>query len=176
MDPVGVAARDLRECLLIQARTYHSGDGNLRRFIERHIDNMEKRQYEAIKRDMDLTAMRMVRLAKIVQNMEPKPGRGFSTDETHYITPDVYVQKMGDDYRVSLNEDGLPKLKVSNYYKSAMSGGSGQAKDYIQDKFRSAVWLIRSIHQRQNTIEKLLRALLDSSRTFLIKDRSTSVL
>ncbi|MEC8022966.1 MAG: RNA polymerase factor sigma-54 [Myxococcota bacterium] len=167
MDPVGVAARDLKECLLIQARTYHSGDGTLRRFIERHLENMEKRNYDAIKRDMDLSHDELVRLAKIVQNMEPKPGRGFNTDETHYITPDVYVHKMGDEYVVTLNEDGLPKLKVSNYYRSAMTGGSGQTKSYIQDKFRSAVWLIRSIHQRQNTIRKVTESIVRFQRDFL---------
>ncbi len=169
MDPVGVAARDLRECLLIQARTYHSGDGTLRRFIERHLTNMERRNYTAITRDLGIDHDEMVRCARIISNMEPKPGRGFVTEDTHYITPDVYVQKMGDEYSVTLNEDGMPKLKISNFYRNAMSGGGGATKDYIQEKFRSAVWLIRSIHQRQNTIRKVTESIVRFQRTFLDK-------
>ena len=99
--------------------------------------------------------------------MEPKPGRGFATDDTHYITPDVYVQKMDDDYVVSLNEDGMPKLKVSNFYRSAMADGKGKTKEYIQERFRSAVWLIRSIHQRQNTIKKVTESIVRFQREFL---------
>lgn len=169
MDPVGVAARDLKECLSLQARTYYSGDQILRKFVEQHLSNYEKRNYNAIIRDLGIDQDELIRCVKIVQNMEPKPGRGFATDDTHYITPDVYVHKMGEDYAVTLNEDGLPKLKISNFYKSAMSGGKGDTKDYIQDKFRSAVWLIRSIHQRQNTIRKVTESIVRFQREFLDK-------
>ena len=167
MDPVGVAARDLSECLLIQVRTFHAGDGNLRKIVERHIGNMEKKNYQAIMRDLSIDQDELIRCAKIVQALEPKPGRGFVNDDTHYITPDVYVHKIGEDYRVTLNEDGMPKLKISNFYKAAMS--DGKAKDYIQDKFRSAVWLIRSIHQRQNTIRKVTESIVRFQREFLDK-------
>lgn len=169
MDPVGVAARDLRECLLIQARTYHSGDGTLRKFIDRHLENYEKKKYSAIMKDLDIDQDELIRCAKTVGQMEPKPGRGFHTEDTHYITPDVYVHKLGDDYSVSLNEDGMPKLKVSNFYRAAMADGKNATKDYIQEKFRSAVWLIRSIHQRQNTIKKVTESIVRFQRAFLDK-------
>jgi len=165
MDPVGVAARDLRECLLIQARTYHSGDRTLRKLIERHLGNLERRNHAAILKDLNLELDELIRCAKIVQSMEPKPGRGFQSDETRYITPDVYIRKMGDDYSVTLNEDGMPKLKISSFYREAMA--RGKAKDYIQEKFRSAVWLIRSIHQRQNTIRKVTESIVRFQRDFL---------
>ena len=167
MDPVGVGARDLRECLLIQSRTYHSGDANLRKVISEHLGNMEKRNYQAIERSLGIDREELIRCARIIGNMEPKPGRGFVTDDTHYITPDVYVHKMGEEYVVTLNEDGLPKLKISSFYRNAMSGGKGATKEYIQEKFRSAVWLIRSIHQRQNTIRKVTESIVRFQRDFL---------
>ncbi len=167
MDPVGVAARDLTECLSQQARTHYPGDSTLRKFIEQHLTNYEKRNYAGIMRDLGIDQEELIRCAKIVQNMEPKPGRGFATDDTHYITPDVYVHKIGDEYRVTLNEDGLPKLKISSFYRNAMAGGKGATKDYIQEKFRSAVWLIRSIHQRQNTIRKVTESIVRFQRDFL---------
>ena len=174
LDPVGVAARNLSECLLIQARTYHAGDVHLRKIIDRHLGNMEKRNYSAITKDLGIDQAELIRCAKIIGNMEPKPGRGFVTEDTHYITPDVYVHKMGDEYVVTLNEDGLPKLKISSFYRNAMTSGEGKTKDYIQDKFRSAVWLIRSIHQRQNTIRKVTQSIVRFQREFL--DRGPQLL
>jgi RNA polymerase sigma-54 factor len=169
MDPVGVAARDLCECLLIQCTTYHAGDATLRQIITHHMDNLKKRNYPAITRDLQITQGELIRCARIISNMEPKPGRGFHTEDTHYITPDVYVHKMGDEYVVVLNEDGLPKLKVSSFYRNAVMSQDGAAKEYIQDKFRSAVWLIRSIHQRQDTIRKVTESIVQFQREFLEK-------
>jgi RNA polymerase sigma-54 factor len=167
MDPVGVAARDLRECLTIQARTFHPGDAVMRKIIERHMGHLERRNYAAIQKDLGISEEELFRIAKTIGQMEPKPGRMFQSEETQYVTPDVYVQKVGDDYLVTLNEDGMPKLKVSNYYKGAMGDGSGKTKDYIQEKFRSAVWLIRSIHQRQNTIRKVTESIVRFQREFM---------
>ncbi len=167
MDPVGVAARDLKECLQIQARTYHAGDATLRKIIERHLVHLEKKNFGAILKDLQITEEELIRCARTIEKMEPKPGRCFQTDETQYVTPDVYVQKLGDDYLVTLNEDGMPKLKVSNYYKNALGDERGKTKDYIQEKFRSAVWLIRSIHQRQNTIRKVTESIVRFQREFL---------
>ena len=168
LDPVGVAARDLQECLLIQAKTYHAGDGILRKIIERHLENLERRNYPAIQKDLGIGQDELIRCIKVISHMEPKPGRAFAeSDETQYITPDVHVHKVADDYIVVLNEDGLPKLKISGYYKSAMHEGQGNAKDYIQEKFRSAVWLIRSIHQRQNTIRRVTESIVRFQREFL---------
>lgn len=114
----------------------------------------------------------VVEMCKIIYAMEPKPGRAFLVNDTHYVTPDVYVYKVGDDYVVSLNEDGLPRLKISNFYKNMLKGGKStgdKTQDYIQEKLRSAVWLIKSIHQRQRTIYKVTESIVKHQRDFFEK-------
>jgi RNA polymerase sigma-54 factor len=102
--------------------------------------------------------------------MEPKPGRAFSPQDTHYVSPDVYVYKVGDDYIVSLNEDGLPRLKISNFYRNMLKEGSSKKDhDYIQEKLKSAVWLIKSIHQRQRTIFKVADSIVKHQKEFFDK-------
>ena len=168
-DPLGVGARDLRECLLIQARQLYPDEDVVLGLLDRHLENLEKKNVQAIMRDLDCELEDISAAMKIIGHLEPRPGRGFASEEAQYITPDVYVQKMGDDYLVTLNEDGLPKLKISNFYQSQLKGGSASSeeKDFIQDKFRSAVWLIRSIHQRQNTIRKVTESIVRFQREFL---------
>src|ERR1051325_7590105 len=99
---------------------------------------------------------------------DPRPGRQYTDEEPHYPTPDVYVHKVGDKYFVVANDDGLPKLKISNFYRSALSG-SPKAREYIQDKLRSAQWLIRSIQQRQRTIVKVTESIIKFQREFFDK-------
>ncbi len=170
-DPVGVGARNLKECLLIQAKHFYPHEDIVHAIIERHLENLEKRNVQAVLRDLGLEVEDLADAASIIANLEPKPGRGFGSDDTQYITPDVYVMRVGDDYIVTLNEDGLPKLKISNFYENRIKGGgaSGDEKNFIQDKFRSAVWLIRSIHQRQNTIRKVTESIVRHQREFLDK-------
>ena len=169
LDPVGVGARDLRECLLIQAEYYHPDNRLIFDLIDRHLSNLEKRDYPAILKDLKIDMEALGAALRIISNLEPKPGRGYTTDDTHYITPDVYVYKVGDDFITVLNEDGMPKLKISQLYRSALQKGAGGAatKDFIQEKFRSAVWLIRSIHQRQDTIRKVTESIVKFQREFL---------
>ncbi len=104
--------------------------------------------------------------------LDPKPGRNFSGDDAPYITPDVFIYKMGDEYTVVLNDDGLSKLRISGTYRNALKNGAvspGQTKEFIQDKLRSAMWLIRSIHQRQRTIYKVTESIVKFQRDFLDK-------
>ena len=168
-DPIGVATRNLRECLLVQAKHFFPAEDIVRDVIDRHLENLEKRNVSAILKDLQLQSEDLRDAVDIIASLEPKPGRGFATEETHYITPDVYVVKVGDDYVVQLNEDGLPKLKISNFYQNQIKGkkADGKTKDFIQEKFRSAVWLIRSIHQRQNTIRKVTESIVKFQREFL---------
>jgi RNA polymerase sigma-54 factor len=168
-DPVGVASRTLRECLLRQALHYYPKDDVVHAIIDRHLENLEKRNVQAICKDLDLDLNDLAAAAQVIGCLEPRPGRGYSSETTHYITPDVYVYKVGDDYQVVLNDDGLPKLKISSFYQNHLKGGraSGAEKSFIQDKFRSAVWLIRSIHQRQNTIRKVTESIVRFQREFL---------
>jgi RNA polymerase sigma-54 factor len=170
LDPTGVAARDLRECLLLQVRQMNADTPEIVAIIERHLRHLESKNYGAIAKDLRISVDEVVKAVKVISRLEPKPGRAYSGDEPQYITPDVYVHKMGDKYVTVLNDDGLSKLRISGMYRSALKNGqAGAAKEYIQDKLRSAVWLIRSIHQRQRTIYKVTESIVKFQRDFLDK-------
>ena len=176
-DPPGVAARDLKECLLIQAKHIQEDTHDLVALINNHLKDLEKKNYPAIAKEMELDVEVVVEMSEIILSMDPKPGRAFTTQDTHYVTPDVYVYKVGDEYVVSLNEDGLPRLRISNLYKNLIqsqkeNSEKAQSKDtqeYIQDKLRSAVWLIKSIHQRQRTIYKVTESIVKHQEDFFEK-------
>jgi RNA polymerase sigma-54 factor len=170
LDPVGVAARDLRECLLLQVRHLNADTPEIVAIIERHLKHLESKNYGAVAKDLKIPVEEVVKAVKVISRLEPKPGRAYSGEEAQYITPDVYVYKMGDRYVTVLNDDGLSKLRISGMYRSALKNGqAGAAKEYIQDKLRSAVWLIRSIHQRQRTIYKVTESIVKFQRDFLDK-------
>ncbi len=172
LDPVGVAARDLQECLLLQARHLGVEGGLVGTIVKRHLKQVESKNYPAIARELKVTLEDVIAAVKVISQMEPKPGRPYSGEDPQYITPDIYVYKVGDSYVTVLNDDGLSKLRISGLYRSALkngvAGGDG-AKEYIQDKLRSAVWLIRSIHQRQRTIFKVTESIVKFQRDFLDK-------
>jgi RNA polymerase sigma-54 factor len=167
-DPIGVCARSLSECLLIQARHLGIDDPILVAMVTEHLGNLEKKNFQAIARDLKEPVEEIYEAAKAIMNLDPRPGREYTTEDPHYITPDVYIHKVGDKFFVVPNDDGLPKLKISGFYKSALSS-KGQAKEYIQDKLRSAQWLIRSIQQRQRTIVKVTESILKFQRDFFEK-------
>lgn len=171
-DPPGVGARDLKECLLVQAKLLQEDTHDLVHLLNNHLKELEKKNYDAIAKAMSREVEDIVEMCKIIYAMDPKPGRAYATTDTHYVTPDVYVYKVGDDYVVSLNEDGLPRLKISNFYKNMLKGGKStgdKTQDYIQEKLRSAVWLIKSIHQRQRTIYKVAESIVKHQREFFEK-------
>tara|TARA_Y100000031_G_scaffold148526_1_gene184951 strand:+ start:48 stop:1514 length:1467 start_codon:yes stop_codon:yes gene_type:complete len=179
-DPAGVGARNLQECLLIQAKHIEEDTNDLVHIIDHHLKDLEKKNYRGIAKAMEMELEAVIDLCKIIYNMDPKPGRAFATQDTHFVTPDVYVYKVGDEYVVSLNEDGLPRLRISNLYKSLLQQQKGMEKgtqtkanaetqDYIQDKLKSAVWLIKSIHQRQRTIYKVTESIVNHQREFFEK-------
>ncbi len=170
LDPIGVAARDLRECLLIQVRQLNADTPEIVAIVERHLKHLESKNYAAVAKDLKIPIDEVVKAVKVISHLEPKPGRAFTTEEPQYITPDVYVYKMGDKYVTVLNDDGLSKLRISGMYRAALKNGqAGKAKEYIQDKLRSAVWLIRSIHQRQRTIYKVTESIVKFQKDFLDK-------
>lgn len=173
-DPAGVGARDLKECLLVQAKHLEEDTTDLVTLINNHLKDLEKKNYDAIAKALQKPMEEIVEMCKIIYAMDPKPGRAYAGNDTHYVTPDVYVYKVGDDFSVSLNEDGLPKLRISNYYRNMLKGGStptGDAKaaDFISEKLKSAVWLIKSIHQRQRTIYKVSDSIVKHQREFFEK-------
>ena len=168
-DPIGVAARDLKECLLIQARHFYPDEDLTHTIIEHHLENLEKRNIQPILRELRIDKNDLRDSVDIIAGLEPKPGRGYVSEQIHYITPDVYVVFVGGEYLVQLNEDGLPKLRVSRFYENQIKDKktASEARDFIQQRFRSAVWLIRSIHQRQNTIRKVTESIVRFQREFL---------
>lgn len=171
-DPIGVGARDLKECLLIQAKFLPKKDNVIEDIINHHLNLLEKKDYKAIAKVLNIPISKVIDATKIISNMEPRPGRAYGADDSQVIIPDVYIQKIGTDYVVLLNEDGLPKLKISPYYKDMLSkngGASDSAKSYIQERLRSAAWLIKSIHQRQKTIYKVTESIIKFQRDFLDK-------
>ena len=168
LDPVGVGARSLEECLLIQAAHLGIDDDLVINVIRGHLGNLEKKNYPAIARDLKEPLEEIYEAAKAIMELDPRPGSQYTSDEPHYITPDVYVHKVGDKFFVVPNDDGLPKLKISSFYRTALSG-SPKAREYIQEKLRSAQWLIRSIQQRQRTIVKVTESIIKFQREFFEK-------
>ncbi len=169
-DPIGVAARDLQECLAIQAKQTAEPE-LIRKIIANHMKDLERKNYNAISKSMGLNQEKVHSLVKIICAMEPKPGRPFYDESAQYISPDIYVYKVGGEFVIVLNEDGLPKLKISNFYQNALKkvSTSKDEKEYINDKLRSAIWLIRSIHQRQRTIFKVTESIIKFQGDFLEK-------
>jgi RNA polymerase sigma-54 factor len=174
-DPIGVSARDLRECLLIQASYLGLNDTLVFSIIKDHLNNLENKNYKAICRALKVSIENVIEAVTIIKGLEPKPGRQFSDETPQYIIPDIYVYEFEDDFVIVLNDDGMPKLRVNSFYKSAInnkqedSNSDNNAKEYIQDKMRSAAWLIRSIHQRQKTIYKVMESILKHQREFFKK-------
>ncbi|WP_373046564.1 RNA polymerase factor sigma-54 [Vulgatibacter sp.] len=172
LEPIGVCARDLQECLLIQARHWGEENSLVGQIIRHHLKHLETRNLKAIARDLKAELEDVIEAVKTIAEMNPKPGREYASDDAQYITPDVYVHKVGDEYVVVVNDDGLSKLKISSHYRDALKSGEAKAngaKDFIQEKLRSAQWLIRSIHQRQRTIFKVTESIVKFQKDFLDK-------
>ncbi len=166
-DPVGVAAVDLSECLLVQMRVIGLNHPLALRIVEAHLDLLKRKDFRGIARLEDLSIEEVGEAARVIGSFEPRPGRRFAQEEDIYITPDIFVHKVGDEYHVVLNEDGLPKLKVSNAYRAVLSGDAAkETKEYVRERMRAAQWLIKSIHQRQRTIVKVMESILRFQRGF----------
>jgi RNA polymerase sigma-54 factor len=171
-DPVGVCARNLSECLLIQARHLGLDNTIITEIITNHLSELEKKNYKVICKSLKISMDEVVSAVNVIKSLEPKPGRQFSDDTPQYINPDIFVYKMENDFAIMLNDDGMPKLRVNSFYKNSISRGkkiSGDAEDYIQGKMRSAAWLIKSIHQRQKTIYRVMESILRFQREFFEK-------
>ncbi len=171
-DPVGVAARDTRECLLIQARMNQWEETPAWAIIRDHMDKLENRNYDQISKALSVPVSEVVSAVSMIQTLDPRPGRRYSDEETVYISPDIYVIKVGDDYEILLNEDGLPKLRINSFYKEILTSRGAYAdstKEYIQEKLKSAAWLIKSIHQRQRTIYRVAQSIVRFQKDFLDK-------
>jgi RNA polymerase sigma-54 factor len=169
--PVGVGARNLKECLLIQLDRLGKSESIEAAVVNLHLDDLARKRFPEISRVMNLPVEQIQQIANFISTLEPKPGRIFSTDQQQYVAPDVHVQRIDDDYVVMLNDEQIPHLRISDTYKELMASGEkvADAKEYIRDKIRAGKFLIKSIHQRQQTIYNIAKVIVERQRDFLDK-------
>lgn len=167
--PVGVGARDLRECLLIQLKRLGKEQSLEYRIVDRFLEDLGKRRFPEIARRLNTTPEQVQRAANFIGTLDPKPGQIFTPDPNNYVLPDVTVEKIGGDWQISLNGDQIPHLRISNTYKDLMASARSKddVRDYIREKIRSGKFLIKSIHQRQQTISNIAHRIVDRQRDFL---------
>ena len=171
-DPIGVCARDLSECLLIQANHFGLNNTVVTDIISNHLKHLENKNYKAVARALKVSIEEILSAVNVITALEPKPGRQFSDEEPQYIIPDIFVYKFENEFVIMINDEGMPKLQVSSFYKNAIKRGekiSGNAKSYMQEKMRSAAWLIKSIYQRQKTIYRVVESILKFQQDFFEK-------
>ncbi len=171
-DPIGVCARNLKESLLIQARHYGCDDNIVTAIIKNHLNHLENKNYKAIAKNLKIDIDRVVSAVNIIKGLEPRPGRLYSDETDHYINPDIYVYKLENEFVIVLNNDGMPRLRINEFYKNILKKGQldgKSAKENMQDKLKSAVWLIKCIQQRQKTIYKVMESILKFQREFFEK-------
>jgi RNA polymerase sigma-54 factor len=174
-DPPGIACRDLRESLVRQMDARGVPAGSLaRRVLEEAWDLFLRRQFPAVAKRLGVELAVMEEVVDLIRALETNPGRKFSTERAHYIEPDVFVRRVGEEYVIQLNDDGLPRLRVSRSYRRMLQtmrteGRQSEAQQFIKDKIRSAVWLIKSLDQRQRTIYKVASSIVRQQRDFLDK-------
>ncbi len=171
-DPIGVCARDLSECLLIQANHFGLNNTVVTDIISNHLKHLENKNYKAIARALKVSIEEILSAVNVIKALEPRPGRQFSDEEPQYIIPDIFVYKSENEFVIMINDEGMPKLQVSSFYKNAIKRGekiSGNAKSYMQEKMRSAAWLIKSIYQRQKTIYRVVESILKFQQDFFEK-------
>jgi RNA polymerase sigma-54 factor len=169
-DPVGVAARDLQECMVLQLRHLGLEGTPAERIVSEHLRALQNHQIPEISRKLGLSIEDLKEHVEIIRHLDPKPGLRFNPTPSQYVTPDVFVEKIDDEYVVFLNEDGLPQMRISPTYRRLLDkdGNHGEeTRAYVRDKFNAARWLIKSVQQRQNTIYKVARSIVNFQREFL---------
>jgi RNA polymerase sigma-54 factor len=172
-DPPGICAYDLPDCLRRQVRTLGIENEILDKVLTTHWKLFLNRQFAALAKELNVPMMELQTVLTIVKNLETKPGRRYASDRTVYVQPDVVVRKVDGEYIVILDEDGLPRLRISNSYRRMLHNENGslaaEAKEYLKERMRSAVWLIKSLDQRQRTIYKVAESIVMHQKEFLDK-------
>lgn len=172
-DPVGIASRDLKECLLTQIDVYPPQFTFVREIIENHLADLSKKNFKKIAKELDITPLDVENAFNFINTLNPKPGSGyeFSEYENQVVEPDVFVVKEGNEYIVSLNYEGVPYLKINKKYEMLLKNKNldEKTKNFIKDKIKSAYWFIKSVHQRGNTIQRVAKAIVERQRDFFEK-------
>jgi RNA polymerase sigma-54 factor len=169
-DPVGVAARDLQECLLLQLRHHALAGSPAERIVTDHMQLLKNHQVPELARKLGISIDELKHHIEIIRQLDPKPGSRHNPSQSQYVIPDVYVVKVEDQYVAVLNEEGLPQLRISPVYRRLLDKGAentDETRAYVTDKFRSALWLIKSVEQRQKTIHKVASSIINFQREFL---------
>jgi RNA polymerase sigma-54 factor len=170
LDPAGVAARDLRESLRLQLRALGLEGSVTDVMVRDFMKQLQSHQYVEIARQMGLTAEEVAHHLEVIQRLDPRPGSRYSAERSTYITPDVFVVKEGEQYKIVLNDDGLPRLRISPTYRRMLEdkeNRSEETRNYVKEKLRSALWLLKSVDQRQRTIYKVSESIVRHQRGFL---------
>ena len=170
LDPAGVAARDLTECLRLQLKNLGLAESPTDIMVRDYMKQLQSHQYPEIGRQMGLTPEEVSHHLEIIKRLDPKPGLKYSPDKSSYVIPDVFVVKEADEYKIVLNDDGLPKLRISPTYRRMLDVkevGSEETRNYVKEKLRSALWLLKSVDQRQRTIYKVSESIIRHQRGFL---------
>ena len=170
-DPVGIAARELRECLLLQLRHLGLQNTPSELIVREHLQLLESNQVSAtLARQLGLPSEEIKDYVEIIRRLDPKPGTRYGSTQSQYVTPDVHVVKVDNQYIARVNEDGLPQLRISPVYRRLLdknNQNSAETRSYVKEKFRSALWLIKSVDQRQKTIQKVATSIIRFQSEFL---------
>jgi RNA polymerase sigma-54 factor len=169
-DPIGVGARDLQECLLLQLRHLGLGGSPVEVLVRDHLRLLQNHKIPELAKALNLEPEEIKHHLEVIKHLDPKPGARYSPADSQYVIPDVYIIKTDDGYRAVLNEDGLPQLRISPVYRRLLDKGgetSDETRAYVKDKFRSALWLLKSVDQRQKTIVKVATSIINFQRAFL---------
>ena len=168
LEPDGIGARDIKECLKIQLRKKHIDDENLFKIIDNYLEYIGENRYNSIAKELNIDVKDTQRYGDIIKSLEPKPSRGFYTgEEVKYIIPDAYIKKIDNDYFIIMNEDISPKLSVNRMYKEIINNNNDkQAVDYVKEKMNNAIFLIKSIEHRKSTIYRVLEKILEIQREY----------
>lgn len=175
LDPVGIGSRSLQECLIVQVETKEMEDHYLKiltlRVLKEHYEDFTMRHFEEVAKKQNITLDELKRVLEIIQHLNPKPGEGEFTPHENYIVPDFIVTQSDDDFIITLNDKNIPPLKINKQYKELMSkrkkdGVPTEAKDFIRQRFEAAKWFISSIHQRRETMLKVMRTIVDKQHDF----------
>ena len=166
-DPIGVASRTPSECLLVQIRALgYDRDATLVELVQNHLEDLEAHRYKPLMRKFHLDTEGLKEYLDIIQSLDPMPGASFGDGFTTYVSPDVFVYKVNGEFLIVLNEEDLPNLHLNPAYEGVAESAEGKEKDYFADKMRSAAWLIKSLHQRQRTLYKVVESIVRHQRGF----------
>lgn len=165
-DPVGIASRDLKECLRVQLKVLGEDDPLLIDLINNHLYDLQEKKFQALAKKLSVSLKKIHDYFRVIQNLDPKPGSSFGSGNIIYISPDAYVYNYGDDFVIFLNDDDLPDLQINHYYLEKLGNKKGKDKEYLQEQMREATWLMKSIQQRQRTLYKVLESILKFQREF----------